>query len=188
PTGKAVPHFRNVKLLDWTGSKARALVNLGGGPRPTPKTEKGVPIYIHDYFGPGRDAKIVSTKTHELKEDGLDYKDVPPLTGDESRAAEVSGVAFPQLLHPVDDQPPATVVTGISRMKDGKWLIRGVASDDGPIKAVIVNGQAATATAPNFAQWELMLDAATERIAAHAEDAAGNVETHAHVVVLPREP
>ena len=37
-------------------------MNLGGGPRPTPKTEKGVPVYLHDWFGPGRHAKVVSTK------------------------------------------------------------------------------------------------------------------------------
>jgi hypothetical protein len=188
PTGKAVSHFRNVKLLDWTGTKHRALVNLGGGPRPTPKTEKGVPIYIHDWFGLGRDVKIVSTKTHELKEDGLDYKDVPLLTGDESRAAEVHDVEFPKLLDPVDDQPPATVVTQIGHAKDGKVLVRGVASDDGGIKAVIVNGRSATATAPNFAEWEVVLDAGADKITAHAEDAAGNVETHAHVVAPPREP
>ncbi|HVS36449.1 MAG TPA: G8 domain-containing protein, partial [Gemmataceae bacterium] len=30
PTGRAVSHFRNVKVVDWTGTKHRALVNLGG--------------------------------------------------------------------------------------------------------------------------------------------------------------
>ena len=122
-----------MKVLDWTGTKHRALVNLGGGPRPTPTTAKGVPIYLHDYFGPGRDAKMVSTKTRELKEDGLDYKDVPLLTGDESRAAEVHDVEFPKLLDPVDDQPPATVITQVSATADGNCRICGVASDDGAI-------------------------------------------------------
>ena len=126
PTGAAESHFRNVKVVDWAGSKRRAVVNLGGGPRPTPKTEKGVPIYLHDWFGPGRSAKVVSTKTHELKEDGLDYREVPLLTGDESRAAEVGGVAFPQLLDPVDDQPPATVITHVERIRGGKVrVLRG---------------------------------------------------------------
>ncbi len=188
PTGGAVSHFRNVKVLDWTGTKHRALVNLGGGPRPTPTTVKGVPIYVHGYFGPGRDAKIVSTKTRELKEDGLDYKDVPLLTGDESRAAEVRDVEFPKLLDPVDDQPPATVVTQVARTADGKWRICGVASDDGAIKTVVVNGHAARATAPNFAEWEIVLDTAADAITAHAEDAAGNVEAHAHRITLPHHP
>ena len=191
PTGKAVSHFRNVKVLDWTGTKHRALVNLGGGPRPTPTTAKGVPIFVHDYFGPGRDAKVVSTKTHELHDDGLDYHDVPLLTGDESRAAEVHDVEFPKLLDPVDDQPPATVVTHFARTGDGKVRVSGVASDDGTILKVVVNGRAATATAPNFAQWEIVLDdagAADFTITAHAEDAAGNVEMHGHTVEKPRRP
>jgi hypothetical protein len=190
PTGLAVSHFRNVKVLNWTGTKHRAWVNLGGGPRSTPTTPKGTPVYVHDYFGSGRDAKVVSTKTRELHEDGLDYKDVPELTGDESRAAEVHGVPFPALLNPVDDQPPATVVTRVSETKDGKLLVRGVASDDGIIRKVVVNGRPATATAANFAEWEIVLDEVKggDKITAYAEDAAGNVETHVHVVERPRRP
>ena len=112
---------------------------------------------------------------------------MPLLTGDESRAAEVHDVTFPTLLHPVDDQPPATVITQISRTKEGKVLVRGVSSDDGVIRTVVVNGRPATATAANFAQWEIVLDAGPNerKITAHAEDAAGNIETHAHVVERP---
>ncbi len=65
-----------------------------------------------------------------------------------------------------------------SRRCIGQWVIR----------TVIVNGRPATATAPNFAEWEVVLDAATDAITAHAEDAAGNVETHVHRVALPRQP
>ena len=112
---------------------------------------------------------------------------MPLLTGDESRVAEVKDVEFPKLLDPVDDLPPATVITQVSRTADGKWRIRGVASDNGVIKTVIVNGRPATATAPNFAEWEVVLEAA-DAITAHAEDAAGNVETHAHIVEAARRP
>ncbi len=62
PTGAADSHFRNVRVLNWTGTKHRALVNLGGGPRPTPTTAKGVPIYIHDYFGPAATRKSSAPK------------------------------------------------------------------------------------------------------------------------------
>ena len=79
-TGKAVTHIRHLKVENWTGTKNRAIVNLGGGPRPTPKTDKGVLIYLHDYFGPGRDAKIVSTKTMELKSDGFKPRTTITLT------------------------------------------------------------------------------------------------------------
>ena len=118
-----------------------------------------MPVFIHDYFGPGRDAKVVSTKTHELHEDGLDYKEVPLLTGDESRAAEVHGVAFPAAARS-GGRPAAghRRLPQVSRTKDGKLRVRGVASDDGVIRKVVVNGLPATATAANFAEWEIVLD------------------------------
>jgi hypothetical protein len=162
-------------------------VNLGGGPRPTPTTEKGVPVYVHDWFGPGHDAKVVSTKTKELKNDGLEYRAVPQLTGDESRAAEVQEVAFPKLLDPVDDLPPVTVITQVMKGEAGKFLVRGTCSDNGTVAKVIVNGREARAVRGNFAEWEVTLenaDAAAKKLEAHAEDAAGNVEKRPHVVAL----
>src|SRR5262249_47788994 len=77
PTGAGVSHFRNVKLVNWTGSKNRALVTRGGGPRPEPTTATGVPVYLHDWFAPGRHAKVVSTKAPDRSADGLDYRDEP---------------------------------------------------------------------------------------------------------------
>jgi hypothetical protein len=188
PTGKAESHFRNVKLLDWTGDKARALVNRGGGPRPAPKTDTGVPIYLHDWFGPGRHAKVVSTKAHDFGADGEKYREEPQLTGDESRVAEVRDVEFPKLLDPADDLPPATVITHIVA-SDGKLTVRGTAADDGEIKKVVVNGREAKATRANFAEWEVVLEDVPRgpvKVEAHAEDAAGNVEKRPHAVVVNR--
>ena len=96
-----------------------------------------------------------------------------------------------KLLDPVDDLPPATVITRVERTTDGKVRVFGVASDDGAIANVVVNGRPATATAANFAQWEIVLadDGAGEyRISAHAEDAAGNGETHAHGTASAHRP
>jgi hypothetical protein len=186
PTGAAVSHFRNVKTQHWTGSKDRAMVNRGGGPRPQPTTERGVPIYIHDWFGAGRHAKIVSTKTHELKQDGLAYRSEPLLTGDESRVAEVHDIEFPSLLKPVDDLPPATVITHVVRSRT-KLTVRGTTSDNGTVKQVWVNGKPAEAVRPNFAEWEIVLDLAAKRVqklVAYSEDVAGNVEKLPHEVVL----
>ncbi len=100
-----------------------------------------MPYYVHDYFGPGRHAKIVSTKAKDLLADGNEYRKLPPLTGDESVVAEVSDVAWPQLLHPVDDLPPATIITSVRR-DGGKLLVRGVSHDNGEIIAVTVNDHA----------------------------------------------
>ncbi len=185
-TGKAESHFRNLKVVSWTGDRRRAVLNLGGGPRPTPKTEKTVPIYVHDHFGPGRHAKVVSTKTKELKSDGLDYREESLFTGDQSRVAEVKGVAFPKLLDPVDDLPPATVITHVRRA-GSKLIVRGTTSDNGTVKRVLVNGKEAQAISANFAEWEVVLENKSSgglQLRASAEDAAGNVELRPHVVPL----
>jgi hypothetical protein len=186
PTGKAETHIRNLKLTDWTGDKRRAVVNLGGGPRPTPKTEKGVPIYLHDYFGIGKHAKIVSTKTKELREDGNLYREEALLTGDESRVAEVHDVEFPKLLDPLDDLPPATVITFTQRLPGDKLLVRGTTSDNGVVKKVLVNGRQAKSVTGTFAEWEVVLHiaGANMKVEAFAEDAAGNVEKRSHVLTV----
>src|SRR5207302_242917 len=150
PTGMAESHFKNVKVIDRRDRNRRALINLGGGPRPTPKTPKGVPIYLHDYYGPGRHAKVVSTRAKDLIGDGNKYRAEEPLTGDESRVAEVKGLAFPRVLSPVDDLPPATVITHVGRLVGGKVVVRGTTSDNGVVKKVLVNGKAARATRANF--------------------------------------
>jgi hypothetical protein len=184
PTGNAVSHFRNVELVNWNdGSREKAVVNLGGGPRPTPKTTKGVPIYLHDWFGPGRDALVVSTRSPEFQANQYAFHAEPPLTGDESRVAEVANVEFPELLDPLDDLAPATVITTVEQ-RGGQLLVRGTCSDNGDVRRVVVNGREAAAMSPNFATWEIALDAPSPReISAHAEDAAGNVEQQPHRVV-----
>jgi hypothetical protein len=185
PTGKAASHFRNVKLIDWSGDKARALVNRGGGPRPKPTTDLGVPVFLHDWFGAGRHAKVVSTKANDFRADGKEYREESLLTGDESRVAEVHEVVFPKLLDPVDDLPPATVITSVTAAPGGKVIVRGVASDNGRIEKVVVNGREAKALSSNFTEWESVLESVPRgplKITAHAEDAAGNVEKQAHVV------
>lgn len=185
PTGAAVSHFRNVKTVNWNDSnKAKAIVNLGGGGRPMPKTEKGVPIYMHDWYGAGRTAKVVSTKTKEMKEDGLEYHEEAPLTGNESRVAEVKDVAFPKVLDPVDDLPPTTVIT-LVRVNGGQLVVRGCTADNGVVTKVLVNGKEAKALSPNFADWEITLEGSgAVKLEAYATDAAGNVEKMKHVQVV----
>jgi hypothetical protein len=184
PTGAAAAHFRNVKTVNWKDTtKQKALLNLGGGPRPTPKTPQGVPVYVHDWYGPGRHALVVSTRSPEYKSTPDRFRAEPPLTGNESRAAEVGDVPFPALLDPVDDLPPTTVVTHVTRPAGGGFVVRGTTADNGTVRRVMVNGQAARALAPNFAEWEVTLAApAGTPLRAHAEDAAGNVEPRPHVV------
>jgi len=189
PTGTAETHMRNVKVIDRRDGNKRALVNRGGGPRPTPKTPTSAPVYLHDWYGPGQDAKVESTAAKDYAKDGLVYAADVPLTGDESRVARTANVKFPEPLHPVDDLPPATVITNVER-RNGTVVVRGTTSDNGTVVKVTVNGQAAKATAANFAEWEAMLrdvKPGEVRISAHAEDAAGNVEKRPHEVVVRSE-
>jgi hypothetical protein len=183
PTGAAVTHMRNVKAVNWNdNSKAKAIANLGGGPRPTPKYEKGVPIYFHDWFGAGKHAMVVSTKSGEFKANPTNFREEPNLTGNESRVMDVKDVAFPAFPEIVDDLPPATIITSVTR-KDGKLVVRGSTTDNGTVKKVTVNGKDAKSTAANFSEWEVTLDSATE-LKAISEDAAGNVEKTPMVVAV----
>jgi G8 domain len=180
PTGTAESHFRNVKVIDNKGGERRALVNLGGGPRPQPKTPKGVPVYLHDWYGPGRHAEVVSTRAKDLYGDGTGFTQEVGLTGDESRRKEVTNVSFPKVLDPVDDLPPATVIT-LVRLDGDRLIVRGTTGDNGAVKRVLVNGVEAKPTWDNFAEWEAVVPPG-EKVTAHAEDAAGNVERLRHEV------
>jgi hypothetical protein len=190
-SGKAECHFRNVVV---TGSKTkdgqpgprgtRPAFNRGGTVRVDPIVDRGVPYYIHDHFGPGRHARIVSTRAADLLRDGNEYRKESPLTGDESVVAEVKDVAWPKLLDPVDDLPPATIILSIRREGD-RLLVRGVSHDNGVIRSVTVNGEGAKLDViqAGMVDWVAQLPAPKDgRVTAAAVDEAGNRETLAHVV------
>jgi hypothetical protein len=86
----------------------------------------------------------------------------------------------------VDDRPPSTVITHVSDRGDGRLIVRGSTADEGRVRRVLVNGQEARALAPDFLEWEAVLDprpgGAPATVTAYAEDAAGNVEVRRHVV------
>ena len=174
PTGKAVVHIRGLKVTRKNAKDQRSIAAVGGGAHVEPSTATGVPVYLHDYFGTGRHAKICLTTAKDFAADGLAYRDAAPLTGPKAKVAEAKDIVFPKLLDPVDDMPPTTVVTHVVK-HGGKLRVRGTTADNGTVKRVIVNGQEAKATAANFAEWEITIPQA-KTVSAHAEDAAGNVE------------
>jgi hypothetical protein len=148
-----------------------------------------VPYYVHDYFGPGRHAKIASTKAPNLMHDGSKYRSLPPLTGDESLVAEVSDVAWPKLLDPVDDLPPATIVLSVQRNGD-KLTVRGVSHDNGKIREVTVNDRSAALTViqAGLVDWSVELPVPKDgTITAAATDTAGNREATGHRVTVSRD-
>ena len=182
-SGTAENHFRNVVWKNDNGR--RPVFNRGGSVRVDPFVPQGVPYYLHDYFGPGRHAKIVSTKAKDLLSDGRQYRSLPPLTGDESVVAEVGNVAWPDLLDTIDDEPPATVILSVV-VDDGRTIVRGVSHDNGEIAAVEVNGKPAqfVASASGVVDWQAALASDAGTVVAFAKDRAGNVERLAHRVTV----
>jgi len=82
---------------------------------------------------------------------------------------------FPGPLDPVDDLPPVIVVTYTGKPAGGKIVVRGTASDTGTVKRITVNGIEAHALRPNFAEWEVTIDHAKDKIIVRGEDVAGNI-------------
>ncbi len=192
PKGHAESHFRNVKVDGPYSDKRWPLVNRGGGSVVPSKTEKGVPVYLHDWYGEGRTAKVVCTSAKDLPADRAGYKTDPKITGRESLVTEVSAVEFPQLLDPVDDHPPATIITSparghVAKIVDGKLTIRGTTTDNTATRRVVVNGVEAKDVDYNFHQWVVTLTNVKPgviTIEAHAEDIAGNKEQTPHRIVV----
>lgn len=188
-SGDAATHLRNVVVHRPDQFRDRwPLANRGVGPRAKPVSEHGVPIYIHDHYGPGRHAKIISNKALDLLKDGSEYRSEPPLTGDESLVAEVKDVAWPELLDPIDDLPPATVITQVANLGD-RLQVRGISHDNGKITAIRVNGQPAkfVSEASGIIDWQIEVPPPADgRILATAQDDSGNVEQTGHQVAVAK--
>jgi hypothetical protein len=85
---------------------------------------------------------------------------------------------------PVDDLPPATVITNVQQADAHTLVVRGTTSDNGTVVRVVVNGHPARSVRSNFAEWEVSIPGGKDtKLSAHAEDAAGNVEKRPHVLV-----
>ena len=75
--------------------------------------------------------EIIFDRSPEFKAEPNRFHPVEDLTGDESRATELTGVPLPHPLNPVDDLPPQTVITHIEQKGD-QVVVRGVVADNGP--------------------------------------------------------
>ena len=101
------------------------------------------------------------------------------------RVAELKQVVFPDLLDPVDDLPPATIITRIRSLK-GKWMVQGTSHDNGDIAFISVNGQHAKIVSAHagVVDWQITLDPPADGVLhAQATDKAGNVEKRGQKVV-----
>ena len=175
PEGNAVCHFRDVKFVNDHRYRSRRVNTTENGQPKSPPPNDLIPYYFHDHYGPGRDAMVVTVSMLDKLDDREGFREEKPFTGTESRVKEVADVEFPNLLVPVDDQPPATVITSVRGN-----VVRGSTTDDGRVARVVVNGREARALAPNFSRWEIELDGPPVKVEAHSVDAAGNVEARPH--------
>jgi hypothetical protein len=146
------------------------------------KLQHGITFYFHDHLQKGLTAKVVSVKYPDLMKDG-DYQAIDGFTGANVRAIQVKDIQFPALLEPVDDLPPATLITSV-RPSGGKVHARGVTHDNGDLDSVTVNGAKATilSTAAGVVDWEITLERPSNGLLeARGRDKDGNVEKVAHV-------
>src|ERR1051325_3430082 len=185
PRTDAAGHFRNLTVTNST-SRYGKVVDLGGGPR-NDKLQHAVAYYFHDYPSEGRITKVLSARfTNEISE--AVFRPIDGFTGKDVRATEVKSADFPMLLEPVDDLPPATMITSVQRMK-GKVLVKGVSQDNGEVAAVTVNGRAANIVSSyaGVADWEIAVDSRNvNKLSARAVDRAGNAERDGHVLQMFR--
>jgi hypothetical protein len=175
-------HFRGVTVTNSV-SREGGVVDFGGGPR-TRKTEHPVSYYFHDTAAPGTVTRVASAATPQSLKDS-DYRSIDGWTGPEARATEAKGITFPQLLAPVDDLPPATLITSI-QPAGTKRTVRGISHDNGQIATVSVNDRPATITLQHagVADWTITLDTPADgRYLAKATDRAGNAERMPHKVI-----
>lgn len=174
-------HFRDVTITNSKSIPA-GIVDFGGGPR-TRRVENAVAYFFHDTPHQGATLRVASAKHVQIIKSG-NYQSLAGWTGPDAVAMEVKGVPFPELVAPVDDLPPATLIIGVEIAGD-KRIVRGVAHDDGEIIAVTVNGRPATIDAQHagVADWKITLDAPTdERYVAQSIDRAGNQECMPHTL------
>ena len=82
----------------------------------------------------------------------------------------------------IDDFSPISVITEVLTMP--LWVrVRGSAADNGTLAQVLVNGQEAKATSPNFATWEVLLPIPSPKYTSLAVDQVGNREKNPHVLI-----
>jgi hypothetical protein len=184
PRAGAAGHFRGL-IITNSLSRGGKVVDLGGGPR-NERLENPVSYYFHDYPAGGRVTKVVSAKFAGELADAV-YRPVEGFTGKDVRAAELERAEFPALLDPVDDLPPATMITSVEP-KEKKLLVRGVTQDNGEVATVTVNGRPARILSAHagVVDWEVLIDppqtATGGRVVAEAVDRVGNAEKTAHSI------
>jgi hypothetical protein len=181
PQAGQYAHFRNVVVKNSSATMVNDVV-----PGPGRNLQHGITYYFHDHFEKGLTTKVASLKYPDLMKDG-DYQAIDGFTGANARATHVKDIEFPALLDPVDDLPPATLITAV-RLSGGTVHVRGISHDNGVLDGVTVNGAKAAvlSAAAGVVNWEITMDRPSNGLLeARGRDKDGNVEKVTHVWKLP---
>ena len=175
-------HFRNISVQNCLPSGS-GIVDFGGGPR-TNKLDNPVSYFFHDSPTSGTTTQVASVRIPSVAGDAL-YKSVVNWSGPEARVVSIKEFPFPDLLAPVDDLPPATLVTSIES-HGAKRIVRGVSHDNGEVQLVTVNGLPARITVQHagVADWVISLELPADgQLIAQSSDGEGNVELTPHAII-----
>ncbi len=176
-------HVRQYTLTNIEDDKTGA-----GSETDHAKANPEITLYLHDFFGPNRDAKVIPA--NQTRNDGLNYQVRTPVFEEYVKVAEVN-VPFPDhFIKPVDKLGPVTVITyppaeTVVRSRNGELLVQGSCVDGNRVLSVTVNGVKATALADNFSQWQaklVNLPAGVITLKTGAMDEFGNHELNPHVL------
>lgn len=175
-------HVRGLRLVNSSLTNG-SVANLG--PMRDPVLQNGVAYYFHDWYGAGHSARVVGSVYPQMMADGS-YSSVPRLTGPDVQARDVGSVAFPQLVTPVDDLPPASFITRVQQV-GSQVVVSGMTEDNGEVSEVTVNGRSTQVlwAGAGLVEWTATLPPPGDRtLVARAVDQAGNVERTNHRVVM----
>jgi uncharacterized protein (TIGR03067 family) len=143
-------------------------------------------------FLPAYDAEVLPPRGKTRREENPDWGSITfrrtqvPVRLPDTKPGYF-GKPFDLMAFEGDIQPPATVITHVTRDKSGGQLVRGTTAENETVAKVLVNGREAKATAANFAEWQITLDGFTEgdiKLSAHAIDDSGNVEPRPHNLLI----
>jgi len=174
-------HFRSITVRNCE-TNSSSVVDFGGGPRSN-RIDTPVNYYFHDTPLPSTTTHVASVKIPSVANDAT-YESIQGWSGPEVRAATIKELPFPDLLDPVDDVPPATLVTNIELSGMTK-IVRGVSHDNGEVRSVRVNGLPARITSQHagIADWVITLESpADKQLIAQATDSQGNIELTPHSI------
>jgi hypothetical protein len=177
-------HVRDYEFLNVANGLS------GAGSHPDAMPEPDLTLYLHDWFGPDQDAKVIPVV--QTRDDSLDYQLLTPIFASDVKVAQTSEPFPVSPIVLVDYMPPVTAITypaneQVFASSTTEVTVLGSCIDASVITSVEVNGVPATPLADNYSRWEATLQdlqPGSTVIVASAIDEFGNAEMNPHTIVI----